>query len=498
MLFLSKLPSRLQKSVQTLTALCLLIGLGACGGGDNTQLVEGGIGGTGISVGSITGFGSIYQNGIRYDVSQANFYRDGQPVNDETAFRIGEVVTITGNRSANTLAQGQAERVEFNTTLQGVITQAPSSNTLNILQQAVRINGRTVLHGIQQLNELQTGQVVTLSGERDANGTINATSLSLQANQFLSGSSTHIVQGFVSDHHNVQQTFQLGKLTIDYSRVSLAQALNKGDYVRVYSQRPLRQNTLLADRIRLQQATPNFATGTEVELEGFITRFIRSDRFNVSGQAVQTNSHTEYEHGTAADLQLNAAVEVEGKIDANGVLQAEEIAIRQGDNAEELELEGFIEAIDDDKQTLHVLGNTLFVDGDSILLDERHDNERSIKLSELRSQDYVEVDIAQLNDGTLLVLKLERKNENGQEAESEIEGTVESIDKVAQTLKVLNIAITTDVNTQFFHKDDTVLTRQDFFATVTPQNRVEVEGHPLDSDNTWLLADTITLKTEDD
>ena len=59
-----------------ITVICLF--LAGCGGGGNSSLAGGGIGGTGITAsGAITGFGSIFVNGIEFETAGASRDVDG-------------------------------------------------------------------------------------------------------------------------------------------------------------------------------------------------------------------------------------------------------------------------------------------------------------------------------------------------------------------------------------------------------------------------------------
>ncbi len=71
-----------------------IAGLTACGGG--TQVAGGGIGGTGISQGSITAFGSVWVNGVEFDTSNASILRNGSSVT-QSDLAIGMVVTVDGS-----------------------------------------------------------------------------------------------------------------------------------------------------------------------------------------------------------------------------------------------------------------------------------------------------------------------------------------------------------------------------------------------------------------
>ena len=99
-MFRENLTMKLKRTLLS-AATCLL--LSSCGGGDmfTAGIGGGGIGGTGISMGTIAGFCSIWVNGVRYDVSNASFTRDGASVSGQGDYRIGEVVTITGSVNAD-------------------------------------------------------------------------------------------------------------------------------------------------------------------------------------------------------------------------------------------------------------------------------------------------------------------------------------------------------------------------------------------------------------
>ena len=90
----------------TLLTAAFLVGVASCGGG--TQLAGGGIGGTGISQGAITGFGSIFVNGVEFNTSGATIIKDGNTVT-QNDLKIGMVVTVDG--SIDTSTSGSATTV---------------------------------------------------------------------------------------------------------------------------------------------------------------------------------------------------------------------------------------------------------------------------------------------------------------------------------------------------------------------------------------------------
>lgn len=392
--------------------------LSACGGGDgNTQLAEGGIGGTGISYGTITGFGSIWVNGVRYDVSDATFTRDGVSASGQNDYRIGEVVTIQGSVNTDGVS-GVASSVEFDDLLEGIVSQASTDGTtLQILGQTISTDARTLLHGFVALTALQVGNVVEVSGYSLANE-IRATSITLKQSTFIPNQSMLEVKGTISNVNLNAQTFELGSWLVDYVNARLELPGNvpqAGQYVEVKSTQASQGNRLFAYEVEIEDERPVFGSGQEIELEGIVTAFTSSVQFSVNGQPVITNTSTRFEYGIPADIQLNTQLEVEGTINADGVLVAEEVSLQQSSESDSSELEGRIIALNPATLEITLLGMTVLVDNRTSLVDEINDRYVSLQFADLRVDDVIEVDGSRLNDGRILALKIERKTDEQDE-----------------------------------------------------------------------------------
>ena len=78
------------------------------------------------------------------------------------------------------------------------------------------------------------------------------------------------------------------------------------------------------------------AEGQKVEIEGIVTGPLSDNQFEVNGQPVQITTATHFEGNTSqADIILGARLEVEGTVDANGVIVAKEISIESEDDSGE-------------------------------------------------------------------------------------------------------------------------------------------------------------------
>ncbi len=65
--------------------LVLVILIACSGGGDGDLVAGGGIGGTGISIGEISGFGSVIVNDVDFDTKKAQVIVSGKPIGNGDA-----------------------------------------------------------------------------------------------------------------------------------------------------------------------------------------------------------------------------------------------------------------------------------------------------------------------------------------------------------------------------------------------------------------------------
>ena len=387
--------------------------LSACGGSALTQLAEGGIGGTGISSGSITGFGSIFVNGVEYDVSQAVFVRDGLPATDQEAYAVGEYVTVQGTVNSDGVT-GTATSVTYNNALQGMVTAVSSDNkTVEVLGQTVTTSALTILDGFQQLTDLVSGSVVEVSGVRAGDSTVLASRIHLLTEQYTAGDTIE-VKGVVQSVDSTYQRLVMGNLTIDYSAASLQDFPNTfpevGQMIEVQSQQDLLNGVLVASSVEYEPAQSNFSSGALLELEGVITRFTNSSDFAINNTAVITQTNTVVEGGSLSDLALNAFVEVEGTVNDQGVLVASKIDIKRSDAQEINEIEGQITALDTSTKSLVVAGVTLQTDNSTIWDDDSNYAVSHMNFASLNIGDYIEAKTKVLTNGQLVALRIKRED----------------------------------------------------------------------------------------
>lgn len=315
----------------------LLIGaillLDSCGGGSTGSLAEGGIGGTGISSGPITGFGSIYVNGIEYDTRDAEVIVEGSSAGTGDAavlnyLAVGQVVTVESSIPEGT--QATATRVYFDDNVEGPIQSITlidaDTRELTVLGQTVVATTDTRFENAT-LSGLTVDNLVEVSGLVRDNGVIQATFIVKKSDLFSDGSGVE-VKGVIGNLDATAKTFTISAVTVSYAGADLSELeapLAVGSIVEVkgiYS-----AGMLLASRIETGDSLYLTTSTTWLEIEGYIGSVVSVDEFVLNNVRVRTTPNTRFEAGTSAGLVAGARVEVEGTY-SGGILTATEIELR--------------------------------------------------------------------------------------------------------------------------------------------------------------------------
>jgi hypothetical protein len=449
----------------------LLTACGGGGGGDGGGSDDGtgGIdrGGITLATGTITGFGSVHVNGVRYATTGATFTVDDQP-GTESDLRVGQVVRIEGTVDAAGTT-GTATKVFFDDEVEGPI------ESIDLAASRLVVVGRTVLVGPSTsfddsivprgLDGLAVGDRVEVSGFVTAEGFVQATRIESKAVQ-----ATVEVKGRVSALDTAARRFVIGQLTVSYASAQLegfssGQPAN-GDDVEVHGTLDP-AGTLVATRIERESLSSGDADD-DGDYEGLITRFVSPTDFSVAGQRMTTNASTRYEGGTAGDLALDVVVEVEGGFDAAGVLVASEVEFRRESDTE---FEGRVDAIDTAANTLVVFGTTFRVTDVTRFEDHSDSDVLSFDLADIAVGDFVEIDAYE--DGTgLVATKVERDDADGEEVQ--LEGRAQDV--APPTFTVGGVTVTTDAATEFRNNNGEQIGSSAFFAAAVSGPIVKVRG----------------------
>lgn len=503
-----------------LTASTLALGiLSACGGGAGTSLdvADGGIRGTGSSVGPVSGFGSVFVNGVRFDTDDIpnRTVESDDGITSEDLLSEGMILRVEGEWLET--GEGVADKLEYDDTLRGPtesLASDPSGAgefvTMTVMGQPVRIDRQTVVRGTTYALLLAgegVGNTVRISAWRQPDGTYRAGYVGVIAENIDDVE----LEGSVSDVDITQNQFRIGSILVEYDedQVVFGSGLTEADLVSVgvlEVEGSLSGTTLTAVSID-RDDTRRYArsSGDDSELTSVVsTAFVTSGpgeqegEFTMAGQTVIVNNETELDDGlTVEDLNPGLLIQVEGTFDDSGDLIAREIELRDG-NAE---VSGVMTpgSLISDALTLRVGG--VLVQATPLTIITREDDDQRIGFNQIPEEYQLEVEGIDRQTGDLVyleALRIEIDDELAdldERTQFELEGQVRDMSQTRNFISVLGINIS-DTNAEYdsdrgdiysdFSLGEAVFVEVEYSSSVNgqpPYVADEIERESEDNDN---------------
>lgn len=467
----------------------------ACGGGGAGTLASGGIGGSGFTTGPVSGFGSVFVNGVEFDTAQANIQVNGQP-SAESALRLGMLVKVKGTVDA-ARKTGRAENISFDADLDGVIEGEPVQDSTNPALKSFSVLGTQVIAEDKQtvfdnvtFALLAKGQSVEVSGFFDqVAAALRATRLEKKD----SAGATASIQGKIEEL--VQSagtgTFRVRGATVSFDSITKLPdgGLSEGLRVKVTGQVTdaiNRPDLMVAEEIEL--AAADIPDDTDTSVQGIVNSFVSLRNFKLDGFAVDAGNADFSPASLASTLGNGIWVEVEGTF-SNGVLLAEEVSSRQPG----VKVSATISSVDPDAAqiilnatpaetlTISVNSSTLISDGEG----------RPLRLEQMLPDTFLEVR-AQQSAGQLIASRIESDSGN----RITIEGAVEGVDLAGETqgttgtgigtVKLLGVTFVTDASTAFKPAD--------FFERIKEGDKIKVRDRIVANGVGDRIADEVEIK----
>jgi hypothetical protein len=374
----------------------------ACGGSDDDPAPEP----TQTAIGTISAFGSVIVNGVRFDDSGARI-----SMNDATSarnqLRVGMVVRVQGRIHGD--GTGVAQSIDYNDCVRGPITAMNQvENKVTVLGQTVQLDEETVFDGValRDMNGFAIGDQVEISCQPDpVNKQMRASRMAYQE-QFRNGITELEVKGVVSNL--TANTFTINGLTVNMAGIAAGDrpaGLANGMTVEAGGKN-FANGLLTADRLRDRDRDRiSYPDGDGLEVEGYVSDFVSIANFKVSGQVVNAENAT-VKNGTAADIRNALKVEAEGTM-SNGVLVAKVLVIKLQAN---VRVEAGLQALDTAVNSLTVLGQAVKVNADTTIVDTiaSADQPVVIALSALSAADRLQVKAYRDTAGALVATRVER------------------------------------------------------------------------------------------
>ncbi len=468
-------------------ALSLTTILVACGGGGGTSTA--GIGGSGItSSGTITGFGSVIVNGVKFETTNASFDIEGIS-GSQNQLAIGMVVEVNGTINADGVT-GTANSIIFDDELQGpVAVFVPATDgltaTFTVLGIPVKIDSKTTYfdpdNGGISMTSIRNDDMVELSGFFDATGTLIASRI-----ENKTGIDENVeLKGIVSNWNSLTETFGFNGMgiTVNASNAAGKNILQNNLYIEVKGRYNSINNTITAIKIESEEA--EYGDNESFEMEGFITDYNNPSNFRVNGIPVDASNNPEMEPRTM-QLADNVQIEVEGYF-VNGTLVATKLKMRGG----EVEIQAPVYSIDKvaNRFTVEFVSNQLITIA-VVPETEIEDRNYLTFLDHLQTGDIVELEGYQNGtDNIVVAAEIEIADTN---EDIELQGVIES-DPSLSTVKVLGVEFTINSATRFEDDNGDNISQSPNFNNLVTQNSsvIKIEdNYPHDG-----IADKIEIES---
>ncbi len=412
-----------------LSGLFTALILSACS--DSTYLAEGGIGGTGISSGPISGFGSIYVNGIRFDTRDAQITLNGNSATED-ALQLGMVVTVVGEINSE-LTQGTADTITFNYLLQAEVSSVdPQGNTIVAAGKTISVDELTVFINTA-LTDLKAGDNINISGNKKANGDIAASYIAATEAEIPTSSPIGGDTGFL------QEQFSNTREKLDTESLVVS---------------------------------------------GLITSFPTESRIVVQGIAVDLDADTSITNGTQSDLDIDSGVEIKARIKKDGALVAEKITIHRRAN---IHIEAAIDSIDANNASLTLAGITMSINATTLMQDSSSANVRRFSLRDLGIGDTLVV-YGRKEGPNIVLTRLQRRDDI---PATMLSGPIDN-PVSDQTFELLGLTVdTSNAEISYTDANGNSISANDFFIQLSDGAQVQASG-TLNSST--LIADDLVIK----
>ena len=440
------------------------------------------------TVGQITGFGSIYVNGIEFETVGASYEVDDAIASDDDALAVGMVVKVEGSVNADGLT-GTAFSVSYDDDIEGVVdelteTDDPDIKTFVVMEVTVVADANKTNFDSDDssfsFDTIGNGDVVEVSGDYGPDDRLYATYIEQQDaddNEYEAKGIVSLYDGGSNFVLNLRNGRTLNVTVAPGAEIPSVGIAND-QFVEVegtIDELAAATKTLTALKVELEDDDRLDDDDNEVEVKGILNYDADSGTWFVKDIPLAFGSGTEYsplslETMLADQSAAGLYVEVEGDY-VDDVLQVEKIELEEDELGFKADVVGksgsgtLTLSFGDAVGTVDVIVNneTMFLDDDAV---------QSIDFGSINMGDKVEIDARWGSDGAIYASNIHLEDSS----DYEIEGPVEVID--AGTLQVLGVVYNIDSGVTVF--EDGMPVVGDF---------VEVED-----DNGDGLADTVEIE----
>jgi len=426
-----------------------------CGGSSDSGTTASGS--TGITtVGAITGFGSVFVNGVEYETNSAEYEVEDESAFDDSALKVGMVVKVKGSVNPDGRT-GTANQIIYEDEIEGPVQElAPLSTdlkTFKVFGVPITVSNSSTFFDKQHdvgfsFDTLSNDDHVEVSGYFNGQ-TLQATYIKKED----ALDDDFEIKGVITVYDASSDTYTLDTLfgnTITFTLAANVMIPQVGQYVEVEGT-PTGPTSLLAFKVELEDRHHLSDDEGEIEIFGLLTK--SADNWFLNDIPLVMTGNIEYEPSALENTINNlppegVMVKVEGEY-RNGVLVVDEIDNKQ----DSLELKGEVASISATGAKTGTLtiafGNatgtvTVNLDNNTMYPDDNSMQQFDLR-TDVHTGDYVEVKAMQDQGGQITATLFDVDDSRG---EYEVEGPLDNFTD-GSSITAMNVTFTVDGGTVY-------------------------------------------------
>ncbi len=283
-----------------------------------------------IAYGPITQFGSIYVNGEKYEIDEAEFeFVNGTGVTD---LSIGMMVQVNADWQQQINGVFNAQKVTFDHQIEGPIKAVVHNGEitlLDILGSVVVVSSDTIVDQ-SILSGFKVGSVVSVSGISNEKDQLMATYITLRSDTYSEGQQVEL-ESTITGINEQDQIIVLNTMHVDVSwstwKKGSLQSVQVGTRVEVVGQYDAASKRVIARKVRVKNNDLSVNKGNKLSMDTIISRYKSINQFRLNGY-MSNASNAEFLQGEPSNLGNGVRVRATGFINVDGIFEVHTVRIR--------------------------------------------------------------------------------------------------------------------------------------------------------------------------
>ncbi len=343
-----------------------------------------------IAYGPITQFGSIYVNGIKYEIDDAELeFVNGTGTSE---LSIGMMVQVNSDWQQQINGVFNAQKVTFDHQLEGpikAVVHYGDATLLDILGSTVVIANDTIIDK-SIIGDFKVGAVVIVSGITNEKGQLLATYIAQRSESYSEGQQIEL-EGYIDGINERDQILHLNSMDVDVSwavwKKGSLQTVLLGTRVEVVGLYDAASNRIIAKKVRVKNNNLSVSKGNKLSIDTIVSRYQSINQFRLNGYI--TNAVTaEFLRGEPSNLANGVRVRATGWINADGIFEVHTLSISPDAN---FAVKVQVNAVNKAAGEISFLNLSAYTQSDTVYQSKLKSPNKYFSINDIASGDWIEI-----------------------------------------------------------------------------------------------------------